>query len=158
MSARADGSAIAARQRNGTAAACARHAGCVGWVVMSDTARHHSAGRVPRVLRAILLLFALGGGAAAAVGGGMGGFGAGHPGGSGSGHSAEPHGREFGHGGHFGNRPFVHRDAPVVVVPYPYFYDPYYGYAPYYPPDPYTAYCDPYSPVYAPQYCYWDGP
>jgi len=57
-------------------------------------------------------------------------------------------GREFG-GGRFGGRPF-HRGPRVFV--FPYFYDPYYGY------DPYAAYCDPYAPSYAPQYCYWDGP
>jgi hypothetical protein len=36
---------------------------------------------------------------------------------------------------------------------FPYFDDPYYGYDPYYPGYPYDAYCDPYSPYYAPQYC-----
>src|SRR5213080_4232420 len=74
-----------------------------------------------------------------------------HPGGSFSG------GRGFGDG-HFGGRPFPHGHRGPGVFVFPYFYDPYYGYDPYYPGYPYAAYCDPYSPSYAPQYCYWDGP
>jgi hypothetical protein len=35
----------------------------------------------------------------------------------------------------------------------PYFYSPYYGYDPFYPGYLYNAYCDPYSPYYAPEYC-----
>src|SRR3989449_7074111 len=50
-------------------------------------------------------------------------------------------------GGRFGGGSFPHgRGGPRVFV-FPYSYDPYYGY------DPYAAYCDPYSPWYAPRYC-----
>jgi hypothetical protein len=57
----------------------------------------------------------------------------------------------------FGGRPVPrehdhdHDGRPLFVLPY--FYDPYYDYDPYYPDYPYNAYCDPYSPYYAPQYC-----
>jgi len=82
------------------------------------------------------------------VAGHGGGFGGGHGGGS------FPGGREFGRGG-FGGRPAPHehdRDGrPIFVLPY--FYSPYYGYDPFYPDYLYNAYCDPYSPYYAPQYC-----
>ena len=40
---------------------------------------------------------------------------------------------------------------------FPYVYEPYYGYDPYYPGYAYDAYCDAYSPLYNPQYCFWDG-
>jgi hypothetical protein len=77
-----------------------------------------------------------------------GGFGGGHGGGS------FPGGREFGRGG-FGGRPVPHEhdhDGRRIFV-LPYFYSPYYGYDPLYPGYLYNAYCDPYSPYYAPQYC-----
>ena len=62
-------------------------------------------------------------------------------------------------GGGFGGRPVPHVHGGPRVFVFPYFYDPYYWYDPYYPGYPYAAYCDPYSPSYAPQYCYWDdGP
>ena len=106
---------------------------------------------MPKLLLAAFFVITLGSGAAwPAMGGGHGGghgggFGGGHPGGSFRG------GREFG-GGRFGGRPFPHGHRGPGVFVFPYFYDPYYGY------DPYAAYCDPYAPSYAPQYCYWDGP
>jgi len=127
---------------------------------MSGSARHRDSW-LPALLLAAFLVFALGSGAAwPAIGGGRGG------GFSGGGHGGRtfPRGREFGRGG-FGGRPVPHEHdhdhngRPFFV--FPYFYDPYYGYDPYYPyyPGyPYDAYCDPYSPYYAPQYCYWDGP
>ena len=121
---------------------------------MSD-ARHRD-GWLPVSLLAALFALTLGSGAAwPAVGGGhagghAGGFaGGGHPGGS------FPRGREFG-GGQFDGRPFSHEHehgGPRVFV-FPGFDDPYYGDPGY----PYDAYCDQYSPYYAPQYCYWDGP
>jgi len=121
--------------------------------IMSGIARHRD-GWLPVLLLVAFLVLALGSGAAwPAVGfsgGGHGGFAGGH--GSGS----FPRGRGFGSRG-FGGRPFPHghdRDhagRPFLVVPY--FYDPYYGYDPDYPDYPYDAYCDPYSPYYAPQYC-----
>jgi len=126
---------------------------------MYGVARYRE-GRLPVFLLAAFFVITLGSGAPwPAVGGGhagghAGGFaGGGHPGGS------FPRGREFG-GGRFGGPPFPHEHdhgGPRVFV-FPYFYDPYFGYDPYYPPYPYAAYCDPYSPYYAPQYCYWDGP
>ncbi len=127
---------------------------------MSGSARHQDSW-LPALLLAAFLVFALGSGAAwPAIGGGHGGgfSRGGHGGGT------FPRGREFGGGG-FGGRPVPHEHdhdhngRPFFV--FPYFYDPYYGYDPYYPyyPGyPYDAYCDPYSPYYAPQYCYWDGP
>jgi hypothetical protein len=113
------------------------------------------------LLRAAFLVIALGNGAAwPAVEGGQGsGFTvAGHGGGFGGGHGGGsfPGGREFGRGG-FGGRPTPpqhdhDRDGrPIFVLPY--FYSPYYGYDPFYPDYLYNAYCDPYSPYYAPQYC-----
>src|SRR5215813_5222303 len=101
-------------------------------------------GWLPGLLRATFLVIALGN----SVAGHGGGFGGGHGGGS------FPGGREFGRGG-FGGRPAPHehdRDGrPIFVLPY--FYSPYYGYDPFYPDYLYNAYCDPYSPYYAPQYC-----
>jgi hypothetical protein len=104
------------------------------------------------LLLAAFMVLALGSGAAwPAMGGGHGGgFGGRHGGGS------FPRGREFGGGG-FGGRPGPHEhdhdhDGRRFFV-FPYFYNPYYGYDPYYPGYPYNAYCDPYSPYYAPQYC-----
>jgi hypothetical protein len=100
------------------------------------------------------LVLSLGSGAAWAAGafsvGGHGGFAGGHGGGS------FPRGGGFGGRG-FGGRPVPHghdhdHDGRRFFV-FPYFYDPYYGYDPYYPGYPYDAYCDPYSPYYAPQYC-----
>ncbi len=121
---------------------------------MSGTARHRD-GWLPVFFLAAFLVLTLGNGAAwPTMGGGHGGgFGGGHGGGS------SPRGREFGGGGS-GGRPIPHEhdhDGRPFFV-FPYFYDPYYGYDPYYPGDAYDAYCDPYSPYYAPQYCYWDGP
>ena len=123
---------------------------------MSGAARHRD-GWLPVLLVAAFLVLALGSRAAwpAAGGGHGGGFsGGGHGGGS------SPRGREFGGRG-FGGRPVPHEhdhdhnhDGRPFFV-FPYFYDPYYGYEPYYP---YDAYCNPYSPYYAPQYCNWDGP
>jgi len=122
-------------------------------------------------LLAAFLVLTLGRDAAwPAVGGGHGGgfSGGGHGGGfgggahgGGHGGGSFPRGREFGGGG-FGGRPVPHehdhdRDGRAFFV-FPFFYDPYYGYDPYYPGYPYDAYCNPYSPYYAPQYCYWDGP
>ena len=106
---------------------------------------------MPVLLLAALLVLTLGsGGAWPAVGGGHGGgfSGGGHGGGT------LPRGREFGGGG-FGGRQVPHDHDRRSFFVFPYFYDPYYGYEPYYPDD---AYCSPYSPYYAPQYCYWDGP
>ena len=126
-----------------------RHGSCLWCVIMSGAARHRD--RWLPLLLAALFVITLGSGAAwPAMGGGHGGghgggFGGGHPGGSFRG------GREFG-GGRFGGRPFPHGHRGSGVFVFPYFYDPYYGY------DPYAAYCDPYAPSYAPQYCYWDGP
>jgi hypothetical protein len=128
---------------------------------MSGTARHRD-GWLRVLLLAAFLVLAPGSGAAwSAIGGGHGG------GFSGGGHGgAFPRGRDFG-GGRFGGRPVPHahdHDHDRHVRPFfvfPYFYDPYYGYYPYYPDypgNPYDTYCDPYSPYYAPQYCYWDGP
>ena len=125
---------------------------------MSDAARHRG-GWLPVLLFAAFFVLVLGSGAASpAVGGGhagghMGGFtGGGHPGGG------FPRGRAFG-GGRFDGRRFPHGHGGPRVFVFPYFYDPYYGYDPYYPGDPYAPDCDPYSPYYAPQYCYWDeGP
>jgi len=135
-----------------------RHGSCLWCVIMSGAARHRD-GWVPVFLLAAFFVFTLGSGVAwPAVGGGhagghAGGFaGGGHPGGGRPGGGRPggsfPRGREFG-GGRFGGRPFLHGPRGFV---FPYFYDPYYGY------DPYAAYCDPYAPSYAPQYCYWDGP
>ena len=107
---------------------------------------------------AAFLAIALGsGGAWPAIGGGHGGGASGgaHAGGRGGG--SLPRGRSF------DGRPVPHEhphDGRRIFV-FPYFYDPYYGYYPYdpyYPDGAYDAYCDPYSPYYAPQYCYWDGP
>jgi len=126
-----------------------RHGSCLWCVIMSGAARHQD--RWLPLLLAAFFVITLGSGAAwPAMGGGHGGghgggFGGGHPGGSFRG------GREFG-GGRFGGRPFPHGHRGPEVFVFPYFYDPYYGY------DPYAAYCDPYAPSYAPQYCYWDGP
>src|SRR5437867_6580819 len=126
-----------------------RHGSCLWCVIMSGAARHRD--RWLPLLLAAFFVITLGSGAAwPAMGGGHGGghgggFGGGHPGGSFRG------GREFG-GGRFGGRPFPHGHRGPGVFVFPYFYDPYYGY------DPYAAYCDPYAPSYAPQYCYWDGP
>ena len=126
-----------------------RHGSCLWCVIMSGAARHRD--RWLPLLLAALFVITLGSGAAwPAMGGGHGGghgggFGGGHPGGSLSG------GRGFG-GGRFGGRSFPHGHRGPRVFVFPYSYDPYYGY------DPYAAYCDPYSPSYAPQYCYWDGP
>ena len=131
-----------------------RHGSCLWCVIMSGAARHRD--RWLPLLLAAFFVITLGSGAAwPAMGGGHGGghgggFGGGHPGGSFSG------GRGFGDG-HFGGRPFPHGHRGPGVFVFPYFYDPYYGYDPYYPGYPYAAYCDPYSPSYAPQYCYWDG-
>ena len=112
---------------------------------------------MPLVFLGAFLVLALGSGAAwPAVGGGhagghVGGLpGGGHPGGG------LPRGREFG-AGRFGGRPVPHLHGGREVFIFPYFYDPYYGYDPYYPGDPYAPYCEPYSPSYAPQYCYWDA-
>ena len=124
---------------------------------MSRTARHRG-GWFPVFLVAAFLVLVLGSRAASPAiggdhaGGHSGGFaGGGHRGGSFS------RGRELG-GSHFHGREFRHGNGGSVFV-FPYFYDPYYGYDPYYPGYPYAPYCDPYSPSYAPQYCYWDdGP
>ena len=127
-----------------------RHGSCLWCVIMSGAARHRDRW-LPVLLLAAFFVNTLGGGAAwPAMGGGHGGghgggFGGGHPGGSLSG------GRGFG-GGRFGGRSFPHGHRGPRVFVFPYSYDPYYGY------DPYAAYCDPYAPSYAPQYCYWDGP
>jgi len=133
------------------------HGYCLWCVIMSSTTRHRD-GCLPVFLVVAFLVLMLGSGAAwPATGGGHGGgsLGGGHGGGG------FPRGREFGGGG-FGGRPVPHEhdhhhDGRPFFV-FPYFYDPYYGYDPYYPGYPYDAYCDPYSPDYAPQYCYWDGP
>src|SRR5438309_11801006 len=123
---------------------------------MSGAARHRDRW-LPVLLLAAFFVITLGSGAAwPAMGGGHGGghgggFGGGHPGGSFSG------GRGFGDG-HFGGRRFPHGHRGPGVFVFPYFDDPYYGYDPYYPGYPYAAYCDAYSPSYARQYCYWDGP
>jgi len=118
--------------------------------MMSDSARPRD-GWLPVFLFAAFLVLTLGSGAAwPAMGGGHGGgfSGGGHGGGS------FPRGPEFGGGGS-GGRPVPHEhdhdhdhDGRPFFV-FPYFDDPYYGY---------DAYCDPYSPYYAPEYCYWDGP
>ena len=120
--------------------------------MMSDSARPRD-GWQPVFLFAAFLVLTLGSGAAwPAMGGGHGG------GFSGGGHGAGsfPRGPEFGGGGS-GGRPVPHEhdhdhdhdhDGRPFFV-FPYFDDPYYGY---------DAYCDPYSPYYAPEYCYWDGP
>jgi hypothetical protein len=106
---------------------------------------------LPTLLAAVFVVLALGPGPAwSALGGGHGG------GFSGGGHGGQsvPQGREF-RGGGFRGRPGPHghdRDGRSFFV-FPYYYDPYYGYDPYYPAYPYDAYCDPYSPYYAPQYC-----
>jgi len=127
-----------------------RHGSCLWCVIMSGAARHRDRW-LPVLLLAAFFVITLGSGAAwPAMGGGHGGghgggFGGGHPGGS------FPGGRGFG-GGRFGGRSFPHGHRGPRVFVFPYSYDPYYGY------DPYAAYCDPYSPSYAPQYCYWDGP
>ena len=123
------------------------------YVIMSDIA-HHGNGWLPVLLLAAFLALTLGSGTASpATGGG------GHGGGfSGGGHGAGglSRGREFG-GGAFGGRRVPHghdhdrHSRPVFV--FPYFYDSYYGYDPDYPDYPYDAYCDPYSPYYAPQHC-----
>ena len=122
---------------------------------MSVAARHREGWFRVFLLTAFFVLVVGTGAASPAVGGGhagghAGGFvGGGHPGGG------FHRGREFG-GGHFDGRRFPHQHGAPGVFIYPYFYDPYYGYDPYYPYYPYAAYCDPYSPSYAPQYCYWD--
>jgi hypothetical protein len=103
---------------------------------------------LPVLLLAAFLVLALRSGAAwPAMGGGHGGgfSGGGHAGTFGGGHR----GGSFPRGG--SSFPHDHDGRPFVVVPF--FYDPYYGYDPYYPSYPYDAYCDPYSPYYAPQYC-----
>ena len=73
-------------------------------------------------------------------GGGGGGFGGGGHFGGGGGHSGGQFGGGF-HGDHgfdhFDHHP--HFDHGIVVEPFLY--------------DPYYAYCDPYSPYYAPVYC-----
>jgi hypothetical protein len=116
-------------------------------------ARHRD-GWFPVLLRAAFLALALGGGAAwPAVGGGHGGSfsGGGHGGVSGGhGGGSFPRGPSF-RGRGFGGRPVPHDGRPLFV--FPYFYDPYFGYDQDYPGYPYNAYCDPYSPYYAPQYC-----
>ena len=119
----------------------------------------HRDGWLSGLLRAAFLVIALGNGAAwpAAEGGHGSGFSvAGHGGGFGGGHGGGsfPGGREFGRGG-FGGRPAPHEhdhDGRRIFV-LPYFYSPYYGYDPFYPGYLYNAYCDPYSPYYAPEYC-----
>ena len=134
-----------------------RHGSCHWWVIMFTAARHRD-DWLPVLLLAGFLALALGSGVAwPAVGGGhAGGFaGGGHPGGGRPGGSF-PGGREFG-GDRFGGRHGHEHDSGRFFV-FPYFYDPYFGYDPYYPYYPYDAYCDPHSPYYAPQYCYWDGP
>ena len=122
---------------------------------MPGTARHQE-GWLPALLLTAFLVLALGSRAASpAIRGGHGGShrggfpGGGHPGGS------FQRGREFG-SDRFGARPVPHLHDGRDIFVFPYFYDPYYGYEPYYPDDPYNPYCDPYSPSYAPQYCYWD--
>jgi len=137
---------------SGLAPSGGRHGSCVSSVIMFGGSRHRDGWLRVAFLAAFLFLAWGSGAASPAVGGGhagghVGGFAGGsHPGGG------SPRGREFG-SGRFEGRRFPHeRGGPRVFV-FPYFYDPYY---PYYP---YAAYCDPYSPVYTPQYCYWDdGP
>ena len=128
-------------------------------VIMRTRARHRGAW-CPVVLLVTFLVL-MGGSRAAlpAIGGGhvgspLGGVAGGaHPGG------APPRGRAFGDGGVVGRRvPHWYGGRRVFVLPY--FYDPYYGYDPYGlydPPYLYAPYCDPYSPYFTPQYCYWDG-
>ena len=124
---------------------------------MSGTA-HDRNGWLSVPLLAAFLFLTLGSGAvwpATGVGHG-GGF---SRGGHGGGHL--PQGREFGRGGFDGRRfphDHDHRHDDRQFFVFPYSYDPYFGYDPYYPGYPYDAYCDPYSPYYAPDYCYWDGP
>jgi hypothetical protein len=121
---------------------------------MSASARHRH-GRLPVILLATLLVLTLGSGAAwPALSGGRAGDHGGFAGGGRPGESL-PRGREFG-GGRFGGRPFPHEHGGPRVFVFPYVYDPYYGSDPYYPDYPYAADCDPDSPYYAPQYCYWD--
>ena len=80
-------------------------------------------------------------------GGGGGGFGGGGHFGGGGGHSGGQFGGGFhdGRGGFHGDHGFdhfdhhPHFDHGIVVEPFLY--------------DPYYAYCDPYSPYYAPLYC-----
>lgn len=131
---------------------------------MSRLSRHrvsgisrHRDGWLLSLLSAAFLVIALGNGAAwPAVGGGQGsGFSAaGHGGGFGGGHGggSVPGGREFGRGG-FGGRPVPHDHDGRRIFVLPYFYSPNYGYDPSYPGYFYNAYCDPYSPYYAPDYC-----
>jgi hypothetical protein len=135
-----------------------RHGSCLCCLIMSGSARHRDAW-LPVFLLAAFFVLTLGSGAAwSAVGGGHAG---GHAGGFASGGhlgGGFPRGRDFG-GGRFAGRPVPHVHGGPGVFVFPYFYDPYYGYYPYYPGYPYAAYCHPYSPAYAPQYCYWDeGP
>ena len=115
---------------------------------MSRTTRHRN-GCSPVFLVAAFLVLMLASGAAWPTTGG--GHGGGSPGGGhGVGRGGGGFARGRGFGGGFGGRPVPHHDHDgrrFFVSPY--FYDPYYGY---------DAYCDPYSPYYAPQYCYWDGP
>jgi len=124
---------------------------------MSGTA-HDRNGWLPILLLAAFLVLTPGSGAVWPA------TGAGHGGGfSGGAHGGGrlPQGRQPGRGGFDGRRfphDHDHRHDDRQFFVFPYFYDPYFGYDPYYPGYPYDAYCDPYSPYYAPDYCYWDGP
>jgi hypothetical protein len=146
-----------------------RHGSCLWRVIMSGA--RGGTGWLPVVLLAAFIVTVGSGAGWPAVGGShagghAGGFGGGgHPGGGrpggfdGGGHGGGSfsRGREFG-GSRFGGRTFPHEHGGARVFVFPYSYYPDYGYGPYDPGYPYAAYCDPYSPYYAPQYCYWDGP
>ena len=129
-------------------------------VNMSCTA--HRYGWLPAVILVSFLVLTLGSGAAwPATGGGHGGgfsgggHGGGFRGGSHGGHGGGnfPRGPELDGRGFGGRHEHDHDDDDRRFFVFPY-YVPYYGYDPYYPyPYPYDAYCDPYSPYYAPEYC-----
>ena len=125
------------------------HGYCLCSVIMSDTTRHRDRCSPVFLVAAFLVLMLASGAAWPATGGGHGGGSPGGGHGIGRGGGGFARGRGSGGGG-FGGRPVPRHDHDgrrFFVSPY--FYDPYYGY---------DAYCDPYSPYYAPQYCYWDGP
>jgi len=113
---------------------------------MSGTA--HRYGSLPALVLVTFLVLTLGSGTAwpAMAGGHGGGFSGGAHGGHGGGSSPRG-GRGFG-----GRHDHVGGDRRLFVVPY---YFPYYGYDPYDgdPYYPYDAFCDPYSPFYAPEDC-----
>jgi len=123
-----------------------RHGDCVSYVIMSVITRPRNSWFAVFFLAAVLVVTLGSDTGWPAMGGGHGG----------GGHGGFSGGRGFESGGSRG-RPVPHdhdrdRDDRRFFV-FPYFDDPDYWYDPYYPDNPYYAYCDPGSPYYDPQYC-----